>query len=103
MKKKSDIPAREEGARDFLAALGVTRGGDSNFNVIIMPPAHVTHPTPHPERKFDGTARKWCNGCPYDDGCVVCTIGNDPVSDSERLYMSAVNKRPPEDWWRKEW
>lgn len=30
-------------------------------------------------RNFDGKKRKWCGGsCPFKDGCVVCTLKDDP-------------------------
>lgn len=30
-------------------------------------------------RPFDGKPRKWCGGaCPHDEGCVTCTLPDDP-------------------------
>ena len=30
-------------------------------------------------RPFDGNPRKWCGGaCPFDEGCVTCTLPEDP-------------------------
>jgi hypothetical protein len=35
---------------------------------------YVVEGSPKPYRRFDGTKRKHCSRCPFEDGCMVCTL-----------------------------
>lgn len=35
---------------------------------------YIVKNSPKPYRKFDGTSKKHCSGCPFEEGCVMCTL-----------------------------
>lgn len=69
MKRKTGKPGPDAivGTEELWALR--TRAG-----VMIQKPVHLSHPTPHPERTFTRKPRKHCGGCPFSEGCVVCTL-----------------------------
>ncbi len=35
---------------------------------------YIVEDSPKPYRRFDGTKKKHCSRCPFEDGCMVCTL-----------------------------
>ena len=42
--------------------------------VTLKTPVHVSNPTPHSRRKFTRKPMRHCGGCPFPEGCVMCTL-----------------------------
>lgn len=40
-------------------------------------------------RDFDGKPKKWCgSSCPHEEGCIVCTLSENPdVAREHRKYL----------------
>jgi len=72
MKKLS--AANKRSSAEIEEAYDLVSRTSDRLHVVMRQPVHLTHPTPHSERQFDGKPKKWCSGCPFPEGCVVCCL-----------------------------
>ena len=45
-----------------------------NYEKPVHDRIYVVEGSSKPYRKFDGKYHKHCSGCPFDEGCITCTL-----------------------------
>ena len=65
---------KNRGPKDVVIGQDAFHAYQNAAAVTLKTPVHVSHPTPHSRRKFTSKPRRHCSGCPFPEGCVVCTL-----------------------------